>query len=407
MIDPEKLGFSSHRLERIKPAVEKHIGDDKLAGVVTALVRRGELVHHEAFGLMDRENQIPMAKDTIFRIFSMTKPITCVALMMLYEQGHFQLIDPVSKFIPAFENTKVYSDDGLVELAQPINIRHLLTHTSGLTYHFWEYGHVEQMYREAGVVSEKSLEELVADLARLPLAFQPGAKFRYSLSQDVAAHLVEIMSGQSFAEYLQEHIFQPLGMPDTGFYVPQVALNRLAAMYGVGDVLDPQPTGTTLWQGAEQGINKLIAGPSNSLESAPHHVFRGGHGLVSTANDYLRFCQMVLNGGQLDGAQILGRKTLEAMTTNHLDASLLPYETGDVFAPGVGYGLGFGVLMDLGQSMTVGSVGGYNWSGAATTSFWIDPVEELIGFQAAQFQPMGYHLVAEDFRVAAYQALVE
>lgn len=407
MADPEKLGFSSARLQRIKPAMEKHIGDHKLSGVVTAITRRGELVHHEAFGLMDRESQTPMAKDAIFRIFSMTKPITCVALMMLYEQGHFQLIDPVSKFIPAFKHIKVYTDDGLVDLAEPINIRHLLTHTSGLTYHFWEYGRVEEMYREAAVSSLKPLEEFVADLAAQPLAFQPGTNFRYSFSQDVVAHLVEIMSGQSFADYLEQHIFKPLGMVDSGFYVPKDNLNRLSAMYGVAELFEPQMTGTEQWEGADRGINKLIAGPTDSFESAPHNIFRGGHGLVSTAADYLRFCQMTLNGGELDGERILGRKTLQAMITNHLDASLLPYETGGIYSPGVGYGLGFGVLMDLGQYMTVGSVGEYNWSGAATTSFWIDPIEELIGFQAAQFQPMAYHLVAEDFRVAAYQALVD
>ena len=407
MVDAEKLGFSTQRLERIRPAVEKHIGEDKLSGVVTAIARRGELVHHEAFGLMDRENQTPMSKDAIFRIFSMTKPITCVALMKLYEQGHFQLIDPVSKFIPGFKDIKVYTDDGLVDLVEPINIRHLLTHTSGLTYHFWEYGRVEEMYREAQVTLPKPLEAFVADLVSLPLAFQPGAAFRYSFSQDVVAHLVEIMSGQSFADYLEEHIFKPLGMVDSGFYVPEEKLDRLTAMYGVADLLEPHMTGTELWDGAEQGINKLVAGPRNSLESSPHNVFRGGHGLLSTAADYLRFCQMALNGGELDGERILGRKTLEAMITNHIDPTLLPYETGGVYSPGVGYGLGFGVLMDLGQCMTVGTVGEYNWSGAATTSFWIDPVEELIGFQAAQFQPMAYHLVAEDFRVAVYQALVD
>lgn len=407
MIEPEKLGFSSERLQRIGPAMEKHIGDDKLAGVVTAIARRGELVHHEAYGLMERENQTPMSNDAIFRIFSMTKPITCTALMRLYEQGHFQLMDPVSNFISGFKNLKVHTDGGLVDLDEPINIRHLLTHTSGLTYHFWEYGEVEEMYREAKVASEKPLEAFVADLTELPLVFQPGSAWRYSFSQDVAAHLVELMSGQSFADYLEEHIFQPLGMVDTGFYVPEQNLNRLTGMYGVADVLAPEVTGTFLWEEADKGVNQLIEGPSNSLASAPHNVFRGGHGLVSTAGDYLRFAQMILNGGVLDGQRILGRKTVEAMTTNHLAPELLPMEEGGVYNPGFGYGLGFGVLMDLGQSRTLGSVGEHFWSGAATTSFWIDPVEELIAFQAAQFQPMAYHLVAEDFRVAVYQSIVD
>ena len=407
MTDPEKLGFSAERLKRIRPAMEKHIGADKLAGVVTAIARRGELVHHEAYGLMDRESGAPITTDAIFRLFSMTKPITCVALMMLYEQGHFQLIDPVSKFLPAFKNLKVYTDNGLVDLVQPVNIRHLLTHTAGLTYHFWEYGRVEEMYREANISSLKPLGDFVADLATMPLAFQPGSNFRYSFSQDVVAHLVELMSGQSFGDFLEEHIFKPLGMVDSGFYVPKAKLERLTTMYGVTDLLTPDLTASVLWEGAEEGINRRIYGANDSAESSSQNVHRGGHGLVSTAKDYLRFCQMVLNGGILDGHQILGRKTIEAMITNHLDASLLPYETAGVQAPGAGYGLGFGVLMDLGQCLTVGSPGEYNWSGAATTSFWIDPVEELIGFQAAQFQPMSFHLVAEDFRVAAYQALVD
>ena len=263
------------------------------------------------------------------------------------------------------------------------------------------------MYREAKVASEKPLEAFVADLTELPLVFQPGSAWRYSFSQDVAAHLVELMSGQSFADYLEEHIFQPLGMVDTGFFVPEQNLNRLTGMYGVADVLAPEMTGTFLWEEADKGVNQLIEGPGNSLASAPHNVFRGGHGLVSTAGDYLRFAQMILNGGVLDGQRILGRKTVEAMTTNHLAPELLPMEEGGVYNPGFGYGLGFGVLMDLGQSRTLGSVGEHFWAGAATTSFWIDPVEELIAFQAAQFQPMAYHQVAEDFRVAVYQSIVD
>ena len=175
-----------------------------------------------------------------------------------------------------------------------------------------------------------------------PLVFQPGSRFRYSFSQDVAAHLVEIMSGQPFADYLEEHVCKPLGMVDTGFYVPKENLDRLTTMYGVCDLLEPEVTGTQMWEEAEKGVNKRVAGSDDSLESSPHNVFRGGHGLVSTATDYLRFAQMVLNGGELDGERILGRKTIEAMITNHLDAALLPYETDGIYAPGVGYGLGFG-----------------------------------------------------------------
>jgi CubicO group peptidase (beta-lactamase class C family) len=412
MVSPEEVGLSSERLARIRPAVEKHIGDDKIAGAVTLVARREELVHLECMGLMDRESGKPMQPDTIFRIYSMTKPITCVALMMLYEQGRFQLFDPVFKFIPAFNDLKVYanrtgSDIELVDLQRPVTVRDLLTHTSGLTYHFLEYGDVEEMYREARVSSDRPLAEFVANLLKLPLAFQPGSAWRYSYAHDVVAYLVEIMSGQPLDAFLHENLFEPLDMADTGFFVPEGKLERFAAMYGASDTLEPDMTSTKWWSGAEEGINRLIADPAHSLESAPHNVFRGGHGLVSTAPDYLRFCQMLLNGGELDGKRILGRKTVELMTTNHVAPELLPFEIGGMYSPGYGYGLGFRVLMDVGQGQTMGSEGEYGWAGGASTYFWIDPQEEFIGIQMAQFQPSGYHLIDADFRVAAYQSIVD
>jgi CubicO group peptidase (beta-lactamase class C family) len=405
MVDAEKTGFSTERLARIRPALEKHVGDDKLAGVVTMLMRRDELMHTECLGVMDRAARRPMQPDSIFRLYSMTKPITCVGFMRLYEQGHFQLTDPVSKFIPAFADMQVWSDGGAVDLETAVTIEHLLTHTSGLTYHFWEYGPVEQRYRKAGVSSTQPLAEFVVDLTRLPLAFQPGSRYRYGFSHDVVAHLIEIMADQPFDEYLHAEIFQPLGMVDSGFYVPVDKHERFTGMYGTEELFISDMTGTRWKDGAEKSA--LIAGPTDSLESAHHNTLRGGHGLVSTGPDYLRFCRMMLNGGVLDGERILGRKTVEMMTTNHLPVALLPVEEGGLYRPGFGYGLGFGSLMDPSRTGTIGSVGEFAWTGAATTSFWIDPVEELIGIQLSQFQPMAYHLVAEDFRVAAYQALVD
>ena len=405
MVDPQKLGLSPERLARIRPAIEKHVADDKLAGALTLLARRGQLVHTECVGLMDREGEVPMRPDAIFRFYSMTKPLICVALMTLYEQGHFQLADPVSKFIPAFETLKVYAGGQLVGLEQEVTVRHLLTHTSGLSYHFWEYSPVEQMYREARVCSTQPLAEFVADLLKLPLAFPPGTAYRYGFSHDVIAHLIELISDRPVDEYLQENLLGPLGMVDTGYYVPKEKLTRLTAMYGTGDIMEPDMSGTKWEEGAEDG-NKLIFSAADSPESRPHNAFRGGHGLAGTAADYLRFCQMMLNGGELDDSRILGRKTVELMTTNHLAPELLPYEEGGLYKPGFGYGLGFGVLMDIGQSQIIGSEGEYAWSGAATTSFWIDPKEELIGIQLTQFQPMGFHLIAEDFKVAAYQAII-
>ena len=411
MIDAREAGFSPERLARIRPAMERHIGEDKLAGVVTLLARGGQVVHHEAIGGLERDGGEPMCADAIFRLYSMTKPITCVALMTLYEQGHFQLPDPVSKFIPEFDGLKVAVEDGsdvsLVDLDEPVTIRHLLTHTAGLTYGFWEYGAVEARYRAARVSAKQPLADFVADLLELPLAFQPGIAWRYSFSHDVVARLVEIISGQAFDDYLREHLLEPLSMVDTGFHVPQDKHYRFASMYGSGEVLGPDITGTQLFEDLEAGANKRIAGPSDSLESSPHRVLRGGHGLVSTAADYLRFCSMMQNGGELEGQRILGRKTVELMITNHLAPELLPIEEGGLHRPGFGYGLGFGVLMDVGRSGTIGSNGEYNWSGAASTSFWVDPTEQLIGIQLAQFQPMSTFPNAEDFKVAAYQAIVD
>ncbi len=412
MIVPEKVGLSSERLARIRPAIETLVGDDKLAGALTLLARHGELVHLECAGVQDRKTNQPVQPDTIFRIYSMTKPIICVALMMLYEHGLFQLFDPVSKFIPAFENLKVYAGEDengvkLVDLQREVTVRDLLTHTSGLTYHFLGYGPVERLYRATQVSSDKPLPEFVADLLKLPLAFQPGTRWRYSYSHDVVAYLIEILSGQPLDAYLRESLFEPLDMIDTGFYVPQDKLAQFAALYGSYPLLQPDMTISRWYEGAAEGMNRLISGPTDDLASTPHKVFRGGHGLVSTAPDYLRFCQMLLNQGQLDGRRLLGRKTVELMTTNHLAPELLPYEQDGVYSPGYGYGLGFGILMDVGQCQRAGSVGAYDWGGAASTCFWIDPKEEMIGVQMAQFQPAGHHPIEPVFKTLAYQAIAD
>jgi CubicO group peptidase (beta-lactamase class C family) len=340
----------------------------------------------------------------------MTKPVTCVALMTLYEQGGFQLADPAARFIPAFDQLQVCTgrdgdDLALVDLQRPVTIRDLLTHTSGLSYHFLVYGPVEELYREKGIWSQKPLAEFVDDLAQFPLAFQPGTAWRYSYGHDVVARLVEIISGQPFDVYLRERLFEPLGMVDTAFCVREGQRERLASMYGSRDIGEHDTT-AIMWYGlAMQGVNELLACAEDSPEAQPHNVFRGGTGLVSTASDYLRFCQMLLNKGRLGSTRILGRKTLELMLTNHLLPELLPYEIQDVYAPGYGYGLGFRVLMDLGQCQVPGSVGLYGWGGAASTHFWVDPQEELIGILMTQFQPSGFLPVEPDFRVAVYQAI--
>lgn len=411
MIRPEKVGLSSERLARIRPAIEKHVGETKIAGALTLVARRGELAHLECVGLMDRENNKPMRADTIFRLFSMTKPIISVALMMLHEKGHLQLFHPISRFIPAFRDLKVYAGQGesgqLADLEREVTVRDLLTHTSGLTYHFLVNGPVEEMYRKARVNSEKPLAEFVDDLLRLPLAFQPGTAWRYSYACDVLAYLIEVITGQPIDVYLRENLFDPLGMVDTGYYVPQEKLERFAAQYGSGNIRQPDMTVIKWYGDAAAGVNDLISGPGDSLESKPHNVLRGGTGLVSTALDYLRFCQMLLNMGELDGVRLLGRKTVELMTTNHLAPELMPIEVGGVYLLGYGWGLGVRVLVDVAQSQITGSEGEYGWAGAAGTYFWIDPKEEFIGIQMAQFQPGAYHQIRQDFRVMAYQAIVD
>jgi CubicO group peptidase (beta-lactamase class C family) len=409
---PESVGMSAERLARIRPAVEKHIGEDRIAGAVTLVARRGQVVHLDAVGLMDREHGKPMQTDTIFRLYSMTKPVTCVALMALYEKGRFQLTDPVAKFIPAFADLKVYAGGDrasmeLADLARPVTIRDLMTHTSGLTYHWLEYGPVEEMYRELDMWSNALLPEFVAALAELPLAFQPGTAWRYSVAHDVVAYLIEILSDRPLDAYLRETLFEPLGMVDTGFCVREGELDRFAAMYGSLRIEESDSTAMQWFARAAAGVNECLARPEESREAAPHSVFRGGNGLVSTAADYTRFAQMLLGNGELEGTRILSRKTVELMTTNHLPPNLMPYELQGMYSPGRGYGLGVEVIMDVGQSQIVGSVGAYSWSGAASTYFWVDPQEELIGIQMAQFQPGGFHAIANDFRVAAYQAIVD
>lgn len=412
MIKPEDAGMSSNRLERIRPAVEKSISETKIAGAVTLLARGGEIVHHESFGLMDRESNRAMQNDTIFRIYSMTKPITCTALLMLYEQGLFQLIDPVMNYIPEFGKLNVYetnskSKSKLIALKRPVTIRDLLTHTSGLTYHFTQYGPVEEMYRKKKLSSFKPLDEFVHELLTLPLCFQPGTRFRYSFAHDVVARLVEVVSGMRFDEFLQKNIFSPLEMHDTGFFVPEQKLPRLASMYGTMDIIQPKATAAALWKNVESAGGNLLGSSSKGVETGEHAICRGGHGLVSTATDYFHFSTMLLNRGRFKERQLLSPKTVELMTANHLLPELLPFEIRNMEQPGYGYGLGVRVLMDVGQAQLLGSPGEFGWSGAANTYFWIDPVEQMIGIILAQFQPNNYYPLSQDFRTTAYQAIVE
>lgn len=406
----DTVGMSNARMDRINKAVAKHVGDEKLAGVVTLLCRRGTTVCLEARGLLDRERDVPMRTDAIFRIHSMTKVITAVALMVLYEQGHMQLTDPAARFLRSFSEVKVWNDrqgseSGLVRPDRPVTVMDLLTHTSGLTYGINEQGPVEKMYREASLLTKpQPLSMLVDELAKMPLAFQPGTQYRYSHGYDVIARIIEIASGDSYDEFLRKNLFEPLQMHDTGFYVVPEKADRLAAMYGTKDLFtDPESTMSEWMEGAATSGSHLIADPFNCAESKPTTNLRGGHGLVSTAEDYCRFCRMLMGAGKLDGERVLSRKSVELMTANHLPDELLR----QVYGPSITHGIGFGVAVRraLGLLPLLGSVGELSYNGASNTFFWIDPAEELIGIQMSQYMPPGVFPVAQDFQVAAYQAI--
>jgi CubicO group peptidase (beta-lactamase class C family) len=405
---PESVGMSARRLERIRPAMQAYVDRGVYAGVSTLIARRGVVVHAGQFGWRDKEAQSPMTAGTIFRLYSMTKPIVCAGLMTLYEEGRFQLIDPVAKYIPAFRGVKVLDADGeLVDPIRPMTVGSLMTHTSGLTYHFLEDSPVSKMYAQGKLLdARRSLAEGIDDLARLPLAFQPGSRFQYSLGVDVAARMIEAVSGRPLGAFLRERLFEPLRMVDTGFGVPAEKRHRLAAMYGRPDLLDRAQTFSGLFAAWQKGINERIDVSAAYPVDDPEVFVRGGHGLFGTIGDYFRFAQMLLNGGRLDGERILGRKTLALMHANHLPPALLPIEIGGLPLPGYGFGLGSRVLLDVAQSGAPGSVGEFGWSGAAKTHYWVDPQEEIVGLFMTQSM-MSFDLPELDLRALAYQAIVD
>lgn len=409
---PEEVGMSLKRLERIRPVMQGYVDQKKIAGLSTMIARKGKVVHFEQVGQLDKESNKPMTEDAVFRIYSMTKPIICVALMTLYEQGRFQLTDTVAKFIPAFNDLKVLECDEKgeakeVDLARPPTIRSLLTHTSGLSYDFLEDFPVAELYRQAGILNnaERTLEELVHELSLLPLAFQPDSNWHYSLGIDVAARLIEIISGQALEQFLKENIFDPLGMVDTGFSVDPEEQHRIAVMYGLHDLCSPKMTMSKLFDAWSSGFNERI--DVSATYPAPKSVAfaRGGHGLFSTSWDYLRFSQMLLNEGELAGVRILARKTVNLMHTNYLQDDLLPYVIADPPAYGYGFGLGSRVLMNVAESEKPGSVGEFGWAGAAKTYYWVDPQEEIIGILMSQSM-MQFEKPEADLQVLTYQALI-
>ncbi|PIQ44193.1 MAG: serine hydrolase [Gammaproteobacteria bacterium CG11_big_fil_rev_8_21_14_0_20_46_22] len=413
IVSPESAGLCSSRLSRINNLMQEKVDQGEFSGISTLVARQGKVVHFEQFGYSDRESKAPMQDDTLFRIYSMTKPIVCAALMTLYEQGKFDLNEPVSKYIPAFARLKVLEKDAagkekLVDLAQPVTIWHLLTHTSGLVYDFYDDFPSCQMYREKQVSAKRagvSLEQYIDRICEIPLAFQPGSRWFYSVSIDVVGRLVEIIANKSLPEYLSETIFKPLGMKDTGFYLPEEKHSRLATMYGRENLFAPHIGWSDLMSAWE---NKPLA-HMDMTESYPADdpVFcRGGSGLFSSAEDYFRFTQMLLNKGELDGVRILSPKVLELMHMNHLPKSLLPIAFSTFEIPGYGFGLGSRVLIDLAKSQLPGSIGEYGWAGAAKTYYWIDPKEELIGLFLTQ-SLCDYSMTVQTFQTLVYQALID
>ena len=399
-VTPESVGFSSRRLNRIGEWMAGYVDAGKLPFAMTLIARHGEIAYFDMVGKADVEAGTAIAEDTIFRAYSMTKPITSAAVMMLYEEGLFQLDDPIADYIPAFAEMAVDipGDEARSEPAQrPITIHHLLTHTSGLTYGFSEDSRVGALYKEHKVdfhPRSGSLEEVVGRLAALPLVCHPGEAWNYSVSIDVLGRFVEILTGQTFDRFLEDRIFAPLAMVDTSFQVPATKLERMAALYSATD----------------DGGMKRSDGGTDSRYGRDVTTFSGGGGLVSTMADYYRFADTLRRGGALDGERILGRKTVEFMTRNHLpgDLSALGQDRFTEYKlDGVGFGLGFAVMLDPALAQMMTSPGEYTWGGMASTTFWVDPVEDLIGVYATQLMPSGFYSVRRELRALTYQALID
>jgi len=394
---PEHLGLSSPRLARIDGWMRRWVDSGRLAGLSVSVLRHGRIAYQGCCGHADLGRGLPMAPDTVVRIYSMTKPLASVALMMLYEDGLFQLDDPISAVLPAFTRMHVYDGEGRdpVLAERGITYRDLLTHTSGLTYGFMNATPVDAMYRDAGVdfqTSGKTLAEVVDLAATMPLLAQPGAAWNYSIATDVVGLLVAELSGQPFGDFLHDRVIAPLGMVDTAFHAAPDRLHRFAANYARG----------------ADGALALIDDPMTGRFTRPPAVQSGGGGLVSTAGDYLRFCRMMLGGGTLAGERLLGRKTVALMTSNHLRgdmAAMGQARFSESSYEGIGFGLGFSVMLDPARAQIVGTPGEYAWGGAASTAFWIDPAEDMAVVLLAQLTPSSTYPIRKELRVLTYAAL--
>ena len=395
VVNPESLGLDPTVLENIRKYLnDTYVEDGKYVGTMTLVSRKGEVAYLDSIGFMDRENARPMQEDSIFRIYSMSKAITSIAIMQLFEKSKFRLDDPVHWYIPSWKNLRVYQSGIYPNFltSRPkrhMTIRDLLTHMSGLTYDFMYKSNVDAAYRKTKVQQAGSLEEFVEILSTLPLEFSPGDKWNYSVSTDVLGYLVEVMSGMKLEEYFKEYIFEPLEMMDTSFSCPEEKLDRLASLY----------------EHIPNGEPRLLEIPFLNTKMAS-----GGGGLFSTMSDYHNFCSMLVNQGEFNGTRLIGRKTLELMTVNHLpDNQDLTEMSESAFSEtpyaGVGFGLGFSVMLDPAKSQTISDIGEYGWGGAASTVFFINPKEDMFVIFLTQLLPSSTYQVRRELRSLVYSAL--
>ena len=399
-VDPEQVGLSSERLARIDHAMESHVEKGHFSGAIGLIARRGKIGYFKTWGGMDKESGTKMPEDAIFRMYSMTKAITGVAAMILYEHGHFDLSDPISDYLPEFETMHVAIDETAAEAGRriaytvpadrQITVRDLFMHTAGLSYPGAKAPDGEAYFAKTGVNKATTLEEMVKRIAKAPLVQQPGTTWQYGYSTDVLARYVEAVSGIPIDEFFRKNIFGPLGMADTGYYVPKARWDRFTVLYSLDE--------------GKKTVHRSTAAPQDSYKQ-PTTKLGGGSGLVSTTMDYARFCQMLANDGELDGVRILSRKSVELMRADHMPLNMP--RVGRTLRPGWGFGLTFAVNRGPGKSGMIGTKGEYRWGGAAGTRFWIDPKEEMVSIFMVQILPYRGLSYGREFKRLAYQAIVD
>ena len=404
-VDPKEVSLDATRLKNIDKHFKRYVDEDRLAGFAVAVARRGEVAHFGMYGHKDSETSAPITSDTMYRIYSMTKPVTSIALMMLVEQGLLQLTDPVSKFIKSFGETRVWNTGTILKpmtaaLTEPIRVWHLLTHTSGLTYGFNYADVVDDMYRRAGFETglsyNESLEVVCDKIASLPLVFQPGSSWNYSMATDVVGRIIEVISKMPLDEFLEKNIFAPLGMTDTAFFVPEEKRSRVSSLYRYDEV--------------NHSKIKLDALGNSSLENPK--FLSGGGGLISTAGDYFKFIKMLEGRGKSGDVRIVSSRTIDLMTQNHLpnnaDISTFGRPIGEEFLyDGLGFGLGFSVVVDQAKTRVACPKGTFAWGGMASTAFWVDPVNEISAMFFTQLIPSGVYPIRQYLRSLVYAALVD